>query len=129
VGVTKEKFPKEKVGGVKVAGIPGACATKERPGIPGALGIAGAWNVPVVELKAVGTLGIGGAAIVTLMKLGIGGGPMLVKLVKLVTGKNCKLLVFSTPRRDKVAGFCCSIRYDTRGSRGRYECESRVNPN
>jgi hypothetical protein len=27
---------------------------------------------------------------------------------------NCKLLDFSTPRRDKVAGFCGSIRYDTR---------------
>jgi hypothetical protein len=95
---------------VKPEGVAGAAMTMA-PGITGAKMVPTAGKFPVIALVVVETVGIVGALNVTLRKLGIGGGPMLVKLVKLVIGKNCKLLVFSTPRRVKVAGFCCSIQY------------------
>jgi hypothetical protein len=81
-------------------------ATKAlKPGAAGVLGTRVEVQGPTLKPEAAGpamTMGPGilGAAMGVVVKVGI-----------LIAGMLIKLLVFSTPRRVKVAGFCCSIQY------------------
>jgi hypothetical protein len=106
-------------------GIVGAVMPVKAPGTVGALGISKAVIAPPVTPGIVGTVGIARPVIIPLSLLmpGIAGG-VAVKLAVNRFVNICKRLVPSTPpRRDNVAGLCCSIRNDTRGRRGRFECE------
>jgi hypothetical protein len=105
---------KEKLGVMMVPGIPGGVNDPKAPGTVGAVGVPKPVNVPEVEKPGIaGGLGIGKAPmIVPLVKLvmpGIGGRVAVKLEVNRFVKTNCKLLVSSTPRREEVAVFCCSI--------------------
>jgi hypothetical protein len=63
---------------------------------------------------APGTVFVAKGRLEDVKALGIGEGLAVELVLDRFTGspRNCKLLDFSTPRRDKVAGFCGSIRYE-----------------